>query len=466
MALNCKSIKYNKDNFIIRLDSKFYNLQDFFDNSTSFDYISFIPFGNIIENITDGEHAGQTFVKKGILFLKNSSIKDFDISLNDGFYISELKHKKLQRSALKPEDILLTTIGHLGSASIVPQNFGEANMNQNFVKIKINKSIISPYYVVAYLNSKLARKQIRCLLTGNIQSILTYPKIKNIKIGIPKDEEIQEKIEEKYKLAIKLGQEARNIIKESINYLDKELDFANQNTENDTKFFDIDYKSLYNEANLWTPKYFLPKYVETEKKLCIKKQCIELGKIANLKKGNEPGSDFYIDYLEKKDTDVPFIRTSDIYNYQIDSSPDNFIDIHTFEEIGQDVEKGDILFTKDGKIGEIAFVTNVDKAIFASGVERIRINQNGKKMGITPEYLFNVMSCNKVGKYSADRYTVTAATIPHLKEDFIKKMQIPLLDKKIIEEITKNTKIAFEKIDKKKQLILECQNIINNICKE
>ena len=463
MALNCKSIKYNKDDFIIRLDAKFYSLQDFFDNSSSFDYINFIPFGDIIKGITDGEHAGQTFVKKGILFLKNSSIKDFDISLDDGFYISEEKHKKLQRSALKPEDILLTTIGHLGSASIVPQDFGEANMNQNFVKIEIDKSIISPYYIVAYLNSKLSRKQIKCLLTGNIQSILTYPKIKNIKVGIPKYKEIQQKIEENYKLAIKLGQEAIKIIKETINYLDKELKLSD---ENDSKFFDIKYEKLYNEVDLWTPKYFLPRYVETEKSLCTKKQCIELGKIADLKKGNEPGSDFYIDYLDKSDTDVPFIRTSDIYNYQIDSSPDNFIDIYTFDEMGQDVKKGDILFTKDGKIAEIAFVTNIDRAIFASGVERIRINQKGKRIGITPEYLFNVISCNKIGKYTADRYTVTAATIPHLKEEFIKKIQIPLLDSKIVENITKSTKIAFKKIDKKKQLILECKNIINSICKE
>ena len=38
-----------------------------------------IDFGTIIDKITDGEHAGQTFVKEGVLFLKNSSIKDFDI---------------------------------------------------------------------------------------------------------------------------------------------------------------------------------------------------------------------------------------------------------------------------------------------------------------------------------------------------------------------------------------------------
>ena len=139
MALNYKSIKYSENDFITRLDSKFYNLQDYLNNSSVFSNIDFIPFGKIIKSITDGEHAGQTFVKKGILFLKNSSIKDFDISLDDGFYISEEKHAKLQRSALKSEDILFTTIGHLGSAAIVPENFGEANMNQNFVKISIDK---------------------------------------------------------------------------------------------------------------------------------------------------------------------------------------------------------------------------------------------------------------------------------------------------------------------------------------
>ena len=465
MVLNYKSIDYSEKDFLIRLDSKFYNLQEYLNRSSKFSEINFIPFGEFINDITDGEHAGQTFVKEGILFLKNSSIKDFDISLDDGFYISETKHEKLKRSALKAEDVLFTTIGHLGSAAIVPEDFGEANMNQNFVKISIDKAKISPYYIVAYLNSKLARKQISCLLTGNIQSILTYPKIKNIKIGIPKDDDIQKEITKKYKEAIKLSQEARIILKETIRYLDSKLQLINCDENND-KIFSIDHDLLNNEAGLWTPKYFWPKYVENEEKLMSRTKCMPLGEIATLKKGDEPGSDFYIDYLDKIDTDVPFIRTSDIYNYQIDSSPDNFIDIHTFEDINQDIKEGDILFTKDGKIGEIALVTSSDKAIYSSGIDRIRINKTGKMLGITPEYLFNVVACNKVGRYTADRYTVTAATIPHLKEDFIKRMKIPVLDIEIIKIITEKTKMAFDMIDKKKKIILECQNIVNKICQE
>ena len=47
----------------------------------------------ILKKITDGEHAGQTFVKKGIRFIKNSAVKDFSININDGFFITEEKHK-------------------------------------------------------------------------------------------------------------------------------------------------------------------------------------------------------------------------------------------------------------------------------------------------------------------------------------------------------------------------------------
>ena len=124
--------------------------------------------------MTDGEHAGQTFVKQGIKFIKNSDVRDFNIDLSEDFYISEEKHKMLKRSALKDGDILFTTIGHLGSAALVPKNFGEANINQNLVLVRINEKILSKHFLVPYLNSRIVKKQIYAILTGNIHSILTY----------------------------------------------------------------------------------------------------------------------------------------------------------------------------------------------------------------------------------------------------------------------------------------------------
>ena len=81
MALNFKSITYDEISFIKRLDSKYYCLRKVLNNFCENEEVKLEKFGNYIVNITDGEHAGQTFVEDGILFLKNSSIKDFDISL-------------------------------------------------------------------------------------------------------------------------------------------------------------------------------------------------------------------------------------------------------------------------------------------------------------------------------------------------------------------------------------------------
>ena len=459
MALIFNSITYDESAFIVRVDPKYYQLQEELKSFKSNSDVDMCNFGALILNITDGEHAGQTFVKNGILFLKNSSIKDFDISVNDGFYITKRNHNRLARSAIKSGDILFTTIGHLGSAAIVPEEFCEANMNQNFVKIQVDAKKINPYYVACFLNSKFARKQIKALLTGNIQSILTYPKIRNIKIVFPTDNKRQVAIANKYKEATKLSQDAENKIKKALSIFESHLKI---DKEAYPKMFNVSCDDFCN-VPMWTVKAHLPEYVQTEQKIIDNHRYVNLGKITTMRKGDEPGSDSYSDYLDKTVSDVPFIRTSDIYNYQIDLSPDNFVDNATYKDLSQDVEVGDVIFTKDGKIAECAMVTESDRAVYQSGIAIIRINDYGKSIGLTQEYIFTAMICNKIGKYTADRYTVTASTIPHLKEHYIKEMKIPLLDESVILEITHLIKQAFTCIEEKKKLIQECKDMVDDI---
>ena len=203
MASNFKSVQFSDVSISGRFDAKYFFIKDKIRVYASNKKIALISLGEkgLIRKITDGEHSGQIFYEEGITFIKNSSVKDFDISQYDGFYISEEKHKALSKSALKDEDVLFTTIGHLGSAAIVPEGFGEANINQNLVKMEINKDMMSPYYLAAFLNSSFVRSQIDSLLTGNIQSILTYPKIKEVKVKNTK-KSFQLEIENLYKTKV------------------------------------------------------------------------------------------------------------------------------------------------------------------------------------------------------------------------------------------------------------------------
>ena len=456
MALNIKSIGFDELQHADRFDARYFFLQDTIDRFSKNKNIQLVDLGEkeLLLEITDGEHAGQTFVHDGIRFIKNSSVKDFDISLTDGFYITEYKHSLLQRSALKSNDILFTTIGHLGSATIVPEDFGEANINQNLVRMKINDATIDPYYLAAFLNSSFVRKQIDCLFTGNIQKILTYPKIKKIKIIKAKDS-IQKQIRKHYLEAIKFGNDAWESIVCAKNAIRKRLGLDAFLPIN-TFTYDVDYKSVKN--GLWTPKYYFPKYVSTIEYLQNNFKCKPLSKLIKYKSGDEVGSDSYNSYLNKKDTDVPFIRTSDIYNYQYDICPDNFVDFETYEDLHQNIEVGNILFSNDGKIGMTTMISQDNPIIVQSHINIIKLNTTE----ITPDYLYAILMIDEINLYQSDKCTVIQSTIPTLAKR-LNEFVIPILDYDIIAEVTGLIKQANRFFDQKRDKIKEIQSSIEQL---
>lgn len=442
-----KTTHYSKLIEAERFDAKYFFLEDKLKNIPSDMEVVDLGDERLLTNITDGEHAGQVFVDEGILFIKNSSIKSFDISMFDGFYISEEKHSKLQRSALHSEDILFTTIGHIGSSAIVPLGFEEANINQNLVKMEIDKDFLDPYYLTAYLNSNLVKEQINCLFTSNTHKIMTYPKIKQLKIIVP-SRKFQNKIAEYYKEAISCEIKSNELIN------DAKLKFR--------KYLGIDFDSIPEKKHytstfshimkndLWTPKFSYFKYKSISEAIENKWDYITLKPedgAVEMFTGTEVGRDNYNNYLDKKIGDYPFIRTSDVYNYQIDLQPDFFVEKLLGDEISQDIRPNDIVFTKDGKIGCVGMITEHDKAIIASGLIIIRA------IDINPYYLFLNLITEEVGQYQAIQRTVYASTIPHLRKPRIEEFKIPIIGDNEILELSSMVEEAFKLKNKKKVLI-------------
>ena len=126
-----------------------------------------------------------------------------------------------------------------------------------------------------------------------------------------------------------------------------------------------------------------------------------------------------------------------------------------------DLKQGDILFTKDGKIGSTGMIVkeDEDKAILSAGVSRIRLKKNSK---ITPEYLFLALTVKEIGFYQADRKTVVASTLPHLKESEILNFVIPQLDENTSKKISKLIKNSFEKKNECKILIKDIRKLMDN----
>lgn len=406
---------------------------------------------DVLETLTDGEHAGQKFVQSGAMFIKNSSVKRYSVNEFDGFYITHEKNNFLKRSKLEKNDILLTTIGYyLGVSALVNSNVENANINQNLVRIRVNPKFTTPQYLSCFLNSKLVRFQIDNLFTGTYP-ILTYPKIKSLKIFI-KDKKIEKRVTDKFILAEEKNVQSLKLIKEAQTLFLKALNVDFSSIKQDM-FYAVSNKQ-FNSDDMMTPAFYYPLYTKTTKAIAKKNHCELLGTLADFKNGDEVGSINYKNYIDRKETDVPFIRTSDIVNYDFDTYPDFFIDQTIYKEIGQNIGKDEILFSKDGKIGITAMTTEFDKCILGSGILRII----PKKDKINPHYLFIALSIKEIGLYQAIQRTVVASTLPHLREDRIGDFSIPILknQKKIIEL----TQTAFKLRDERKRLITDCRLLI------
>lgn len=151
----------------------------------------------------------------------------------------------------------------------------------------------------------------------------------------------------------------------------------------------------------------------------------------DIKNGDEIGSDNYLS------DGIPFIKTSDFLNFGIDFQPNYYCSEAMYEELEQDLHKGDILFTKDGKIGEIAIIEDSIKFVISSGVVRIRPASDEERY-----WLFLLLSSN-YGRMFFTKWTVVASTMAHLRKDFFKDFKIPQINESTKRMFLEELKIAF-----------------------
>ncbi|MFY9145021.1 MAG: restriction endonuclease subunit S [Bacteroidales bacterium] len=413
----------------------------------------------ISSHLTNGATPlGAQFLEEGVHFYRANDIKRYNLDYFNHKHITKEQSQTLKRSILKSGDIIFTIKGKIGDVAVFPENQEESNINQDNALIRLKKGY-DPFYFCGIFNSKFGLNQVKAFATETINPFLGIGNLKKLRLPIL-DKQKQKAISDKVKKTIGLELKSLSVLEQAQNLFYQKLgiDFSRIQKE---KSFSVKL-SDFEEDDLWTPSFSYPLYVNTLKAIQQKWQTVPLGEIATIKKGDEVGSDNYNKYLDKKDSDVPFIRTSDLVNYEADQFPDFYIPEEIYKELGQDLKAGDVLFTKDGKIGMSGIITKSDRVIISSGIARLRLKAEAKKFNLTPEYLFILLSLKETGLYSAIRRTVIASTIPHLREERLKEFKIPVLDKTSIEEITKLVKEAFELKDEKKKLIKEVREEIDS----
>ena len=420
--------------------------------------IEFDKMESLCTVISDGEHSAIPRRKEeGVRYLYGRNIKDGIINYDpftDSSFISQEDYDHFTRIYVEDGDLLMTIVGTVGKVAVYQSSYvGTAGIPRHIAKIRLKKdSWATPEYLMAYFLSKLGKHQINNITTGNIQPLLSLNNIK--KLNVPKIDETSilyvtknmQKIVNLETRALFLLKQATDIFYKRVGIDFKEID--------DNKSFTISADTL-RKASCWTSNYSRPLYRNTLRVLRSRWPMVSLDEISFIAKGHEVGSDVYSIFTEKKDCDVPFVRTSDFVNFEVDQYPDFFIPEDIYNDLGQDIKYNDILFTNDGKIGMVALLTESDKFILQSHIRRIRLREEAsKKYGLTPEYLFLLLSIEEIGLYQSRMYTVVQSTIPTMA-GHLGKIELPILLQKDIHDITTLVRQAFDCKEEKKKLMKE-----------
>jgi type I restriction enzyme M protein len=205
----------------------------------------------------------------------------------------------------------------------------------------------------------------------------------------------------------------------------------------------LGFRVAYSDLNdhIFIPEYYNP---EIRKELEVLKNSgkyslISIGELIDkgvlqIRRGDEIGSQFY------GTGEIPFVRTSDIVNWEIKFDPIKAVseDIYNQYKESQDIQEKDILFVNDGTflIGRTAMVTKLDvKIIIQSHVRKIRVLDT---RFIDPYYLFYLLN-SKIVRKQIDSKTFVQATISTIGNR-LREIMLPISNdqneiQKIINEI-------------------------------
>jgi type I restriction enzyme S subunit len=390
------------------------------------------------------------YQKQGVPFLRVSDIRSLSIDQKELAYISPERNRQDQKTSLTPGNLIIAKTGSkaVGITSFIPKWIPQCNISQDIIGVWLRKKVdpdfsVDANFVALFLASKLGRMQFDRVKTQQNQPHLTLDNVRKIKILFPPPSQ-QAELSLKVNQASEQTGHAIKLIKQAVNVMQDEL-AVELDAIPQSKFYSVASSEIHDTI---TPKFYYPHYKKALEAVRCKFPMVRLSQIAEMQRGDEIGSTNYRTFVKKRADDIPFIRTSDLTNYEIDSTPTYYVDPSAVNT-AQDLRSSDVLVTKDGKIGFTALVTEEDNCITASGVARLRIKDDA---GLDPSYIFAVLS-TWVGLFQLKQRVVVASTIPHVSQSALAEIEIPVLSKKAQKDICILVDDARELIASKKKLL-------------
>jgi type I restriction enzyme S subunit len=144
---------------------------------------------DITRVITSGSRDwAQYYSEKGSKFIRMTNLQRGNINLN----LKDVKYINLsggtddgRRTALQRDDILMSITAELGKVGVVPENLGEAFINQHTALIRVQDKIADSIFLALMLSSSSMNRTINRLNDAGAKAGLNLQTIRNLTVSLP-----------------------------------------------------------------------------------------------------------------------------------------------------------------------------------------------------------------------------------------------------------------------------------------
>lgn len=121
----------------------------------------------------------------GVPLLRSQNVHFDGLRLDDVAYISNETHKSMNRSAVKPDDVLINITGaSIGRCAIIPTDFSDGNVNQHVCILRTSENISSKYLHLL-LSSQIGQLQVFNSQNGAAREGLNFEQLGDFFVTLP-----------------------------------------------------------------------------------------------------------------------------------------------------------------------------------------------------------------------------------------------------------------------------------------
>ena len=376
-----------------------------------------IVLGDIAE-VTDGIHTSIDYDDNSRINLISATSPRYNyFDLSRGAFISAKAHNLNPRTALRKDDVILSTVGTIGNCAVVTDDILPANTDRHVAIIRV-KRLLLPNVLACFLLSKYGRNQTHRETTGNVQPNLFVYKVKELIIPEFSREfqaEIDRLAREAHTMRVQSAQfyaQAQTLLTDALNFTPSAI--SRQNTA--VKSFSEAFSAGRLDAEFFMPMY--KDYLDILGRFETTTIPAEYDTYKN------SGTDY-----SDTSRDVGVIKTKQLTNRGVNTDGvESWFDSKTCEDHKSIfLQKGDVVFASMGvgSLGKVSMFTyDEDKPFVTDSTLRIyRAKYNPR---VLPEVLCMFIQ-SEIGQKMIYRYVVGSTGIINIYDRDIAKIPVPVL---------------------------------------